>query len=274
MSDRESVLLEPAFVLHQRPYRNTSQLLECLTAEHGRIGLIAQGSRRALGGQRALLQPFVPLRLSWVRRGELGRLTGVEPGGWGVEAVGGSGEAGGGGGAYAPVGGGEQVGGIGAVAGLASARLLAGYYVNELALRLSVRGDANEAVFSCYSRCLAVLAAPRAGVARTLRLFELHFLRALGYGLELGCDVETGEPLKPDFRYRFELERGPRADERVAEQEGYWGRELISLQAEALEDEASLRAARRLLGRVLQGYLGERPLKSRAVLKDIVARGL
>jgi DNA repair protein RecO (recombination protein O) len=234
------------------------------------------------------LQPFVPLQLSWIRRGDLGRLTAVEPGGWGREPAGvredpagaredltgaRRGPAGGGGG-EARRAAGEALGGIDWAAGLAGERLLAGYYVNELALRLSVRGDANEAVFSCYSRCLAALTASRAGVARTLRLFELRFLRALGYGLELGCDVETGEPLRPEFRYRFELERGPREDERVAEQEGYWGRELISLHSEALEDEASLRAARRLLGRVLQVYLGERPLKSRAVLKDIVTRGL
>lgn len=241
MSDRESVLLVRGYVLHQRPYRNTSQLIECLTAEHGRVGLVARGSRRARGGQRALLQPFVALRLSWVRRGELGRLTGVE-----AESAG---------------------------LGLEGERLLAAYYVNELALRLLVRGDPNEAAFSCYSRCLEELAGA-SGVARSLRLFELNFLRALGYGLELGCDVETGEPLRPEFRYSFELERGPRAAGPVAEQEGYWGRELISLRSQTLDDEASLRAARRLLGRVLEAYLGERPLKSRRVLKDIVARGL
>ena len=72
MSDSERVLLEHGFVLHQRPYRNTSQLLECLTAEHGRVGLVARGSRRPGSGQRALLQPFVALHLSWLKRGELG----------------------------------------------------------------------------------------------------------------------------------------------------------------------------------------------------------
>jgi DNA repair protein RecO (recombination protein O) len=77
MSEREQVLLELGFVLHQRPYRNTSQLLECMTAVHGRVGLIARGSRRAttrIRSQRALLQPFVPLRISWLQRGDLGRL--------------------------------------------------------------------------------------------------------------------------------------------------------------------------------------------------------
>jgi len=40
MSEREQVLLELGFVLHQRPYRNTSQLLECMTAVHGRVRLL------------------------------------------------------------------------------------------------------------------------------------------------------------------------------------------------------------------------------------------
>jgi hypothetical protein len=49
---------------------------------------------------------------------------------------------------------------------------------------------------------------------------------------------------------------------------------LISLREQRLDDEASLRAAQRLLGRALKAHLGERPLKSRMVLQDIVSRGL
>jgi DNA repair protein RecO (recombination protein O) len=43
MSEREQVLLEDGFVLHQRPYRDSSQLLECVTVQHGRVGLVARG---------------------------------------------------------------------------------------------------------------------------------------------------------------------------------------------------------------------------------------
>lgn len=243
MTDRENALLEQGYILHQRPYRNTSQLLECLTVGHGRIGLVARGTR-GLGrkGQRALLQPFVPLRISWTRRGDLGGLTGVE-----AESCG---------------------------FGLQAEALLAGYYVNELLLRLLVRGDPNDAVFSCYSDCLSSLAGSR-NVARVLRLFELRFLRALGYGLELDCDVESGEPLKPEGRYLYEAETGPKAvPDRIAEERVYRGRELIALRSEALDDDASLIAAKRLLGTVLKEHLGDKPLKSRLVLKDIVARGL
>lgn len=242
MADRETVLLERGFVLHQRPYRNTSQLIECVTASHGRVGLVARGTRGGRGGRRALLQPFTPLRLSWTRRGELGTLTDVEP--------------------------------DGAPAALTGEALLAAYYANELVLRLVPRGDPNEAVFSCYSDCLSNLAAS-SSVSRTLRLFELRLLRALGYGLELEREIETGEPLRPDGRYLYDPEQGPRsAGDRVEDEHAYWGRELLALGRETLEDEESLRAARRLLGGILTGHLGERPLKSREVLKDIVARGL
>jgi DNA repair protein RecO (recombination protein O) len=245
MSEREQVLLEPGFVLHQRAYRNTSQLLECMTAAHGRVGLIARGSRRTASrdrGQRALLQPFVPLRLSWLQRGDLGRLTQVEAAAQSYD--------------------------------LAAQRLLAGYYSNELLLRLTARGDPNQQVFSCYSRCLAELAGS-AHVARALRIFELHLLGALGYGLELDVDAATGEPLRADLRYVFELEHGPRATTlEDPDADVYSGSDLISLREHVLADESSLRTAQRLLGRVLRVYLGDRPLRSRLVLQDIVSRGL
>lgn len=242
MAEREQVLLDRGFVLHQRPYRDSSQLLECLTETHGRMGLVARGSRRAQSRQRALLQPFAPLKLSWVRRGELGRLTHVEA--------------------------------DGPNHALEGQRLLAGYYASELLLKLTARGDANAAAFSCYSRCLSQLTQP-VKVARTLRLFELELLSALGYGLELHGDATTGEPLRADSSYIFEVEHGfRRADVADSDADVYPGRDLISLKHLALDDDASLRTAQRLLGRALKAHLGDRPLKSRLVLQDIVSRGL
>jgi DNA repair protein RecO (recombination protein O) len=242
MSDSERVLLEHGFVLHQRAYRNTSQLLECLTEHHGRIGLVARGSRDAKSGQRALLQPFAPLRLSWHKRGELGRLVQVEAAAASCE--------------------------------LARQHLLAGYYANELLLRLTARDDPNPAIYSCYSRSLAELASG-AQVARTMRIFEMRLLEALGYGLGLETDAGTGEPLRAERNYAFEAEHGLRAaaaDDPDADV--FSGRTLISLREQTLDDDDALRAAQRLLGRVLRVYLGERPLKSRLVLQDIVRRGL
>ena len=243
MSDREIVQLEPCFVLHQRPYRNSSQLIEALSAEHGRIALVTRGSRRLQRGATASLQPFVPLRLSWTRHGELGRLIYAENSD----------------GPYA----------------LSGERLLAAYYLNELLLRLTARGDANAAIFSCYSRCLADLAALSGRAARAIRLFELRLLQALGYGLELDCDAVDGKPIDADRCYAYEPERGlvPVLGSGVRDQV-FRGRELIALRDESLGDADSLAAAKRLLTGILAAQLGDRPLKSRLVLKDMFERGL
>src|SRR3546814_14196517 len=67
---------EPAYVLHARPWRETSLLLELLTGNHGRIGLVARGvqgpKKHVL---RAALQPLQHIRFDGVPRGalEIGR---------------------------------------------------------------------------------------------------------------------------------------------------------------------------------------------------------
>jgi DNA repair protein RecO (recombination protein O) len=243
MTGVEKVHLQRAYVLHQRAYKNSSQLLDCLTEDHGIVSLVAQGSRRAGRGQRrALLQPFHPLQLSWSRRGELGRLTDVEL----AEPL----------------------------APLVGNALFAGYYANELMLRLVARGDANRAAYSCYIRCLAALAASPT-VSCALRMFERDLLQALGYGIDLEVDIDSGEPIRPELRYRFEMESGARLHSGTTHAGSiFLGQELIALRDGELGDIKSLRAARRLLQPVLAHYLGDRPLKSSLVMRALSGRGL
>lgn len=238
MTARVRIDGEPAFVLHQRPYRNSSQLLECLTLNHGRIGLVAQGSRRIGSGRRALLQAFTPLRISWMRRGELGRLIDVE--------------------------GGSQMIALGGEA------LLAGYYANELILSLTSRDDPTTELFAHYAACLNQLGS-HTHIARSLRLFEYRLLAALGVGLQLDVDCMTGRPLDAEFTYAFNLDSGATRSESAS---GILGAHLISLREERLEDAESLRAARALLGQALARQLGSKRLRSREVFRDIDARGL
>jgi DNA repair protein RecO (recombination protein O) len=202
------------------------------------VGLIAQGSRRADGGARALLQPFVALKISWVRRGELGRMTAVDKLNSAIE--------------------------------LRGRYLLAGYYASELILRLLARDDPNPTAFAHYSECLTALGCEE-NVARTLRLFEYRLLQSLGFAFELERDVVSLEPIDPEARYAVDVESGPR---RVVASGGYLGRDLISLREERLDDEASVAAVRDLLGEALERHLGGRRLRSRDVARDIVARGV
>src|SRR3974390_3396958 len=65
------------YLLHQRPYRDSSLIVELYTREHGRLSAFARAAR----GPRTLLrglQPFRPLLLSWVGRGEAPTLTAAE----------------------------------------------------------------------------------------------------------------------------------------------------------------------------------------------------
>ena len=61
--------------------------------------------------------------------------------------------------------------------------LMAGWYMNELILKLFAREDAHPALYAAYAQALARLASgyPQ---AMTLRRFEWVLLRESGYGLE------------------------------------------------------------------------------------------
>ncbi|MGO3275086.1 DNA repair protein RecO, partial [Halomonas sp.] len=52
---------EPAFLLHRRPYRETSALVDLLTLNHGRVRAVAHGGQRPGSKSRQRLQPFTPL---------------------------------------------------------------------------------------------------------------------------------------------------------------------------------------------------------------------
>ncbi len=234
------VSAQAAFVLHRRPYRETSLLLEVFTRAHGRLGLIAKGARRPRHSLANELKPFEPLLIGWSGRGELPVLTAAEP--------------------------------IGEPAALGGEALYCGFYLNELLLRLLHRHDPHEQLFDDYRDTLARLA--EAGAARTdsarheqaLRLFEKRLLAAIGYGLVLDRNVANGSPIEPESVYDYLPDRGPlpaaAASVPAAQGVRVRGATLLGLQREVLDREA-LPEAKRLLRAVLAHHLGPRPLRSR-----------
>src|SRR5258705_7493560 len=69
---------EPAFVLHTFAYRETSVIVEAITADYGRVAMVARGAKRPRSEMRGLLQGFQPLLLSWAGQQELKTLVKVE----------------------------------------------------------------------------------------------------------------------------------------------------------------------------------------------------
>jgi len=230
---------EPAFVLHARAWRETSLLVEVLSAEHGRVGLVARGvhgpKRHAL---RAALQPLQSIRFDAVQRGELAQLTAAEA----VDA--------------APL--------------LQGDAAMAAFYLNELCLRLAPRLAPQPELHSAYAQVRERLRASQP-LAWTLRRFERDLLEALGFGFEFGHDGD-GADIDPAARYRIDPEQGPRRvlSERSGERrDSATGAALLALAADAMppaDDVASLRLPLRA---VLLHHLDGRGLKSWDMLGEL-----
>jgi len=235
------IRLQPVFLLRQRPYRDSSELLEVLTVDYGRLGVVSRGSRGRRSRLRGLLRPFAPLFMSLSLRGDLATLTAAE--------------------AAAPP------------SGLAGEALFAAYYLNELILRLTERRDPCPSVYAAYSTALTQLAVEDAALAPVLRRFEKRLLEALGYGLLLENEAMTGLAIDPELTYDYRPEHGPiqlRAGQKAALP--VRGATLMALAADCLEDEPGLGEARRVLRASLDLQLGDRPLKTRQVLRAMKRR--
>ncbi len=227
------ILLAPAYLLHQAPWRDSSRVLEFFTRDHGRLSVFARGVRRPGSRVGSVLQPFQPLLVSFLLRGEAGSFIAAEPDG-------------------APD------------APLAADRTMSGFYLNELLLKLLGRHDSHLQLYADYTRALTDLRSAQPQ-ARALRLFEKRLLESLGYGLDLEREAVTGAALRLHAHYHYQPERGM-APAAAPTASTYSGAMLCALAEETLHDEAMLREARRLLQTALAGCLEGRALKSRDVM--------
>lgn len=230
---------EPAFVLHARPWRETSLLVEVLSAEHGRLGLVARGVQGAKKHVlRAALQPLQWIRFDAAQKGELAHLNTAEA----VDT--------------APL--------------LLGDAALASFYINELCLRLAPRQVPQPELYAAYASVRERLRAGEA-LAWTLRRFERDLLDALGVGLEFAQEGE-GAAIDPAARYRLDPEYGPRrllSTRAGAFREAATGSALMALAADVLPPSDDLASLRLPLRAVLLHHLGGRGLKSWEMLGEL-----
>jgi DNA repair protein RecO (recombination protein O) len=230
---------QPAYVLHARPYRETSLLLECLTREHGRLGVVARGVRGERARlRRAQLEPFQPLAMDLLLRGEMATLTAIEA--------------------------------VGTPQRLPGDAGLAGLYLNELVVRLTERQDPFPLLFDTYAQTLTQLAAGES-LAWSLRRFERDLLEAIGYGLQLQYDSATGEAQAPEASYRYLVEQGA---VRCAPGSAHAlrGSDLLALEQDEMPDNVGLKALRDMMREVIRFHLGGGELRAWRVLAMAVSR--
>ena len=228
--------LQSGFVLHSRPWRETSILLDVFTENYGKIGLCARGVRGKKSPKRSLLQPFSPLLLCWTGRGELQTMTSLEPAAPAIK--------------------------------LSGFALYSALYINELMVRLLHKHDPHAELFYHYRQTLEQLSHTD-NLEQVLREFELLLLTVIGYGLTLDDDFK-GEPIAENANYHLNSDGlfqvvDDRIDAEFSNQ--FKGRQLLLIAEKNWQDPATLKAAKRLLRLSLQPLLGDKPLQSRKLFR-------
>ncbi len=230
--------LQPAYLLHSRPFRDSSRLLDFITPDFGRFSAIANGSRRVGAKNKGLLQPFTPIQISVSGKSELKTLRSVEL--------------------------------VSDAFVLKGEQLYSALYINELMVRLVHANESEEDLFLEYERTLGLLQHGK-DLEPILRCFEIALLDVIGYGIEFKIDASSGEAIVPDEHYYFEIDKGfshidisrANVDDLKQRQNYFPGKVIIQISEKDFSTSAAKKSAKKLLRYVLGIYMGPKPLTSR-----------
>ncbi len=229
---------ERGYILHQRPYRETSLLVDLFTCNYGRVRCVAKGFRKPnkKGISRALF-PYTEYQFSWQGRGELKTLSRADV-------------------LQAPV-------------FLQQESSFVGLYVNEILYRLLHEQDPHQTLYEDYCELINNLI--HNGLdEKVLRGFEMTLLDELGYGLVLDIDSEKGTPVLADRFYRYIPEQGLREVAEGASEKHtvLKGADIIAICQGDYSKISTTRAAKRLTRIVIDFYLDGRQLHSRELYRQ------
>ena len=227
-----------AYILHKRPFRDSSQIIEVFTRDHGRVTLMSRGSRGAKSRSSGLLQLFRPLLIGWQGRGEMPFLNMVEMAEIKAPALTGK----------------SQISAI---------------YVNELLVYLLHKNDVHSDIFDQYHACLYALK-ENSDIELVLRLFEKELLQSLGFGLNLVVDADSGESVHEEAHYAYHFEHGPVRCEkdRPLKTPVLSGESLLAFERNEIVTAQQRSEIKHLMRYVLAGHLGHKKLRSRELFRQ------
>jgi DNA repair protein RecO (recombination protein O) len=228
-----------AYVLHTRPWRDNSLLVDVLLQQGYRVRGIARGQRKQSGRNKGTVcQPFRPLLIAVAGKSELKTIIHLDADGP----------------AFA----------------LPGDRLYAGFYANEILLRALPEADPHPPLFIAYRHLLAALVDRQLDIEPPLRRFELTLLNELGYGIDFYHDARSGEALRSGANYAFVAETGfVELDARQLRDHGnvYSGSHLLQVGQGQIESGAGRTVAKQLMRQALRPLLGNKPLQCRMLYR-------
>jgi DNA repair protein RecO (recombination protein O) len=239
-----------AYILHTRPWRETSLLVDVLSQDFGRIALIAKGAKRSHSPLRGLLEPFAPVSIQFSGKLGIKNLTHAH---W-----------------------------VQALNPLHPAHAMQAWYLSELCLRALGEDDPQPAVFSAYDAAIkALIALPESKDTQTiLRQFEVQLLIALGLWPDARQDA-AGQALQADSLYTLDEGAGWLFSPAKIASNGAWtlsGAQIHALASNTSatmtsigEDKLSLQTVRIALRALLARALHGKVLSTREVWKELDA---
>lgn len=238
-------LLQPAYFLHTRPFKESSALIECFSRDEGLFSCVAKGAKRPKSKWRALVQPFILVQIAWTGKGEVKTVVQLEAEG------------------LLPM--------------LSGKVLWIGFYMNELILNLLHRSDPHPELFDNYHESLRKIAAEKEEpkIQWILRRYECTLLKALGFGLDFDQDIH-GEPILEELVYGYDPEKGfyPHAILPQSKQIPLSsGATLLALKETGqFQNSEQIREAKYLMRFVIAQQLGNKQIKSRKVLAHLLEK--
>ena len=227
---------QPAYVLLNRPYSESSWIVEVFSRDYGRLALMAKGARRIKSRLKGVLLPFQPVLLSWVGKGEIPTLTSAEIQPSQLNLM-------------------EQE--------LTGERLVCGFYCNELIVYLLHRHDPHIKLFSDYHQTILSLHSTKFG-SKNLREFEQKVIQETGYAVNFKYEADGKTKIAADQHYQFLPGQGF-----VAVSSNYQkatlGRVILGLQSGRRQsvDQADNSQGKHLMRDILSQTLGYKKINSR-----------
>ncbi len=232
--------LESVFLLHARPFRNSSLLVELFSKKHGCLSVVANSARGPKSRYKGVLQPFRQLLVAWSGKRELKSLGAVEL--------------------------------MGMPIGLQGTRLFCGYYLNELLVHLLAKDDPYERLFECYHQALLGLADQAQPMERVLRQFEKQLLVELGYGVMFDHEAGSGRPIEVDQHYSLIADRGfvPVTSGQADQPMAFLGEHLLAIAKDDWSEIAVMQSAKKILRYLIHCHMGGKPIHSRELIKAML----
>ncbi|HJL80003.1 MAG: DNA repair protein RecO [Gammaproteobacteria bacterium] len=237
MPSRSIIENEPVFIIHQRPYSETSQILNLFSKNYGRVDVIAKGSKRPKSKFRSFIQPFMPLSASWSGRSQLKTLRNIE-------AV-------------------EHHQSL-----VHSDHFLSALYMNELILHFLSNADPYPGLFEIYHEALRQFNLSDEHEP-LLRMFEIKLLEEIGYAINFQTEALSSKTININEYYRYEPEQGFHLLPSDSQIKKYSGGQIKSIQKMDFSESDTLLAAKKLTRETIHFHLDGKELMTKKMYKSI-----